>query len=110
MAAFREKLVHVSICPPQILNGLAGTKPEPPCIKHGVQPLSRGTRGNVLNIHGQVTFSPSCTYPSSTSQNLVLLSSGQLACQHDLTAISWNRFKCAVGGVRHPQHTQTGSN
>jgi hypothetical protein len=25
-------------------------------------------------------------------------------------AISWNRFDCAVGGVRHPQHTQTGSN
>src|SRR5215470_9472965 len=23
---------------------------------------------------------------------------------------SWNRFECAVGGVRHPQHTQTGSN
>jgi hypothetical protein len=21
-----------------------------------------------------------------------------------------NRFECAVGGVRHPQHTQTGSN
>jgi hypothetical protein len=25
-------------------------------------------------------------------------------------AISWNRFECAVGEVRHPQHTQTGSN
>jgi hypothetical protein len=24
-------------------------------------------------------------------------------------AISWNRFECAVGGVRHPKHTQTGS-
>jgi hypothetical protein len=23
-------------------------------------------------------------------------------------AISWNRFECAVVGVRHPQHTQTG--
>jgi hypothetical protein len=23
---------------------------------------------------------------------------------------SWNWFECAVGGVRHPQHTQTGSN
>jgi hypothetical protein len=23
---------------------------------------------------------------------------------------SWNRFECAVGGARHPQHTQTGSN
>ena len=22
----------------------------------------------------------------------------------------WNRFECAVGGVRHPQHTQTSSN
>jgi hypothetical protein len=25
-------------------------------------------------------------------------------------AISWNRFECAVGGIRHPQKTQTGSN
>jgi hypothetical protein len=25
-------------------------------------------------------------------------------------AISWNRFECAVCGVRHPQHIQTGSN
>jgi hypothetical protein len=24
-------------------------------------------------------------------------------------AISWNRFECSVGGVRHRQHTQTGS-
>jgi hypothetical protein len=23
---------------------------------------------------------------------------------------SWNRFECAVGGVRHPQHTETCSN
>jgi len=23
---------------------------------------------------------------------------------------SWNRFECVVGGVSHPQHTQTGSN
>jgi hypothetical protein len=23
---------------------------------------------------------------------------------------TWNRFECAVGGVRHSQHTQTGSN
>src|SRR5215475_2253485 len=23
---------------------------------------------------------------------------------------SWNWFECAVGGVRHPKHTQTGSN
>jgi hypothetical protein len=23
---------------------------------------------------------------------------------------SWNKFECAVGGVRHPQHTQTSSN
>jgi hypothetical protein len=42
----------------------------------------------------------------------------QLYLQHLVTvtplllsaAISWNRFECAVGGVRHPQHTQTGSN
>jgi hypothetical protein len=25
-------------------------------------------------------------------------------------AVSWIRFECAVGGLRHPQHTQTGSN
>jgi hypothetical protein len=25
-------------------------------------------------------------------------------------ALSWNQFECAVGGVLHPQHTQTGSN
>jgi hypothetical protein len=25
-------------------------------------------------------------------------------------AFSWNRFECAVGGVRHAQHTQTGFN
>jgi hypothetical protein len=25
-------------------------------------------------------------------------------------AISWNRFECAVGDVRQPQHTQTSSN
>jgi hypothetical protein len=24
-----------------------------------------------------------------------------------LSCKSWNRFECAVGGVRHPQHTQT---
>jgi hypothetical protein len=27
-----------------------------------------------------------------------------------LSPIIWNWFECAVGGVRHPQHTQTGSN
>ena len=31
-------------------------------------------------------------------------------CYLPLTSKSWNRFECAVGGVRHPQHTQTGSN
>jgi hypothetical protein len=25
-------------------------------------------------------------------------------------SLSWNRFECDVGGLRHPQHTQTGSN
>jgi len=25
-------------------------------------------------------------------------------------AISWNWFECAVGGICHPQHTQTSSN
>jgi hypothetical protein len=24
-----------------------------------------------------------------------------------VTEQGWNRFECAVGGVRHPQHTQT---
>jgi len=31
-------------------------------------------------------------------------------CYLSLSWKSWNRFECAVGGVRHPQHTQTGSN
>jgi hypothetical protein len=28
-------------------------------------------------------------------------------CYLPLSRKSWNRFECAVGGVRHPQHTQT---
>jgi hypothetical protein len=31
-------------------------------------------------------------------------------CYLTLSWKSWNRFECAVGGVRHPQHTQTSSN
>jgi hypothetical protein len=31
-------------------------------------------------------------------------------CYLPLSWKSWNRFECAVGGVRHPQHTQTSSN
>ena len=31
-------------------------------------------------------------------------------CYLSLSWKSWNRFECAVDGVRHPQHTQTGSN
>jgi len=31
-------------------------------------------------------------------------------CYLPLSWKSWNRFECAVCGVRHPQHTQTGSN
>jgi hypothetical protein len=30
-------------------------------------------------------------------------------CYLPLSWKSWNRFECAVGGIRHPQHTQTGS-
>jgi hypothetical protein len=30
-------------------------------------------------------------------------------CYLPLSWKSWNRFECAVGGVRHPQHTQTGT-
>ena len=29
-------------------------------------------------------------------------------CYLPLSWKSWNRFECAVGGVRQPQHTQTG--
>ena len=29
-------------------------------------------------------------------------------CYLQLSWRSWNRFECAVGGVRHPQHTQSG--
>jgi hypothetical protein len=32
----------------------------------------------------------------------------QRYCYLPLSWKSWNRFGCAVGGVRHPQHTQTG--
>ena len=52
-------------------------------------------------------------HPSSGAHTIVSTASG--ICHTD-TAIcpllrnSWNRFECAVGGVRHPQHTQTGSN
>jgi len=31
-------------------------------------------------------------------------------CYLPLSWKSWNRFECAVVGVHHPQHTQTGSN
>jgi hypothetical protein len=31
-------------------------------------------------------------------------------CYLPLSWKSWNRFECALGGVRHPQHTETGSN
>jgi len=31
-------------------------------------------------------------------------------CYLPLSWKSWNRFECVVSGVRHPQHTQTGSN
>src|SRR5215475_3193802 len=31
-------------------------------------------------------------------------------CYLPLSWKRWNRFECAVGGVRHPQYTQTGSN
>ena len=30
-------------------------------------------------------------------------------CYLPLSWKSWNWFECAVGGVRHPQHTKTGS-
>jgi hypothetical protein len=31
-------------------------------------------------------------------------------CYLPLSWKSWNQFECAVGDVRHPQHTQTGFN
>jgi hypothetical protein len=31
-------------------------------------------------------------------------------CYLPLSWKSWNRFECAVGGVRHPHHTHTSSN
>ena len=31
-------------------------------------------------------------------------------CYQSLSWKSWNRFECAVVGIRYPQHTQTGSN
>jgi hypothetical protein len=52
-------------------------------------------------------------HPSSGAQTTVSTASG--ICQI-VTAICryrrkiWNWFECAVGGVCHPQHTQTSSN
>src|SRR5215475_1531056 len=52
---------------------------------------------------------------STHHQERIQLSTASGIC-HTVTAIcryrekSWNRFERAVGGVRHPQHTQTGSN
>jgi hypothetical protein len=34
----------------------------------------------------------------------------QCYCYLPLSWKSWNRFECAVGGVCHPEHTQTSSN
>jgi hypothetical protein len=41
-------------------------------------------------------------------QHLVFVA--QLLLSAAISWKSWNRFECAVGGVSHPQHTQTGSN
>jgi len=30
-------------------------------------------------------------------------------CYLPISWKSWNWFECAVGGIRHPQHTQTGT-
>ena len=38
---------------------------------------------------------------------LVWVCCGWRYCYLPLSWKSWNRFECAVGGVRHPQHTQT---
>jgi hypothetical protein len=46
-------------------------------------------------------------HSSSAAHTTVSTASG--IC-HTVPAICLFRFECAVGGVRHPQHTQTGSN
>ena len=70
------------------------------------------TRCNVT----QFTLSGNCStcfvwyhYPSSGAQTTV---STEFGICHTVTATCryWNRLECAVGGVRQPQHTQTGSN
>jgi hypothetical protein len=52
-------------------------------------------------------------HPSSGAQTTVSTASGYLShryCYLPLSCKSWNRFECAGGGARHPQHTQTRSN
>jgi hypothetical protein len=51
-------------------------------------------------------------HPSSGAHTTVSTTSGifRTFTANWLSWKSWNRFECAVGGVHHPQHTQTGSN
>jgi len=52
-------------------------------------------------------------HPSSGAKTTVSTAIWSLShhyCYLPLSWKSWNRFECAVGGVCHPQHTQTSSN
>jgi hypothetical protein len=70
------------------------------------------------HAHVRVYFILQLLYMFRASSSPIFRSTKQLYLQHLVfvtplllsAAISLNRFECAVGGVRHPQHTQTGSN
>jgi hypothetical protein len=59
-------------------------------------------------------------FPASANSNGIVLNVvlfGKLqkvelaaSCESSMSTKSWNRVESAVGGLRHPQHTQTGSN
>ena len=56
----------------------------------------------------RVVLSPTIRNTSNFIYSIWYLS--HLYCYLPLSWKSWNWFGCAVGGVRHPQHTQTSSN
>ena len=48
--------------------------------------------------------------PNIRSANNSIYSIWYLSHRYCYLPLSWKSWKCAVGGLRHPQHTQTGSN
>jgi len=88
------------------------------CAVGGVRKYSNmyPTRCNVT----QFILSGNCStcfgwyhHPSSGEQKNCVYSTWYLSHRYCYLPLSWKRwnwFECAVGGERHPQHTQTGSN